>query len=438
MLAYNRAKQLSERLGISMSSRTKFSTAVSEICRNVVEHAGSGQIQFGLVEDAGVKWLEAVVSDHGRGIGNLDALQKQADLQVGAKGTGLSNSRKLVDFFDIETGSEKGTKVTLRQRLPYNAMHVSRATLAGWIKELDQEKVSPYAEIKQQNMQLLDLLDNLRERDEVAQKQLREIRQLNQQLQQYNTSIQELLHERESQNKLLHKINNELDAFAHTVSHDLRAPLQNIRGLSSALEDCLHANKLDEAKEMFKMLYLQTSKMDNFITSILSYSLAGRQNMQKVETDVRVLIADVVSLLGIKNSLQLTIPPRLPVLLTEKIFLHQIFSNLLGNAIKYHDLAEQPQIKIDFLLKGDWMEFVVADNGPGVPAASQSSIFEMYETANSTHVSTGIGLAIVRKMVRGKGGDVWVESDGRGARFIFTWPASELVTVLPTEGSDPG
>ncbi|TXK48717.1 histidine kinase [Pontibacter qinzhouensis] len=433
VLAYNRARQLSERLGISMGSRTKFSTAVSEICRNVIEHVGNGQIKFGLAEETGHKYLEAVISDRGRGIGNVESLLKNTETTVAGKGTGLQNSRKLVDYFHIESQFERGTQVTLRQRLPHNTQHVSKATAETWIFELNQEQVSPYAEIKKQNMQLLDVLDNLRERNEVSQHQLKEIRHLNEQLQQYNNDIQELLQERENQNKLLHKINDELDAFAHTVSHDLRAPLQNIKGLASALEDCLHSQKLDDAQEMFKMLHFQTSKMDNFITSILSYSLAGRQNMVKATTDVSELLHDVVNLLGISNSSVVQIPGELPVLVTERIFLHQVFSNLISNALKYHDHLEQPRVLIQYVLKGSLIEFAVEDNGPGIAPESQNKIFEMYETANAHHISTGIGLAIVRKIVKGKGGDVWVESAGRGARFVFTWPANELVRITKAQ-----
>jgi len=429
VLAYKRAMQLSERLNISMGSQTKFSTAVSEICRNVVEHVGNGQIQFSVVEENGVRFLEAIVSDRGRGIGNIDYLLNRQLQNSSHRGTGIVNSRKLVDFFHIVSEFEKGTKVTLRQRLPHNAPALTKAVTEAWTHELDQEVVSPYAEIKKQNMQLLDVLDDLRKQNDVAQQQLQEISRLNVKLQQSNDNIQELLDERERQNKLLQNINNNLDAFAHTVSHDLRAPLQNIAGLSNALEDCLFTDKLTEAKELFPMLHEQTQRMDNFITSMLSYSLAGLNNIPKVRTDVTELVQDVMRLLGVHNSIVVNLAANLPVLYTEKVFLHQVFSNLISNAIKYHDLKEEPTLEVSYEKQEAWLLFSVQDNGPGIPKEDTSRIFEMYETLGNGEIrrdSIGLGLPIVRKIISEKGGRIWVESGNRGATFYFTWPAAEL------------
>lgn len=430
VLAYKRAMQLSERLCVSMVNQTKFSTAVSEICRNVVEHVGSGQIEFNITEAAGKKCLEALVSDRGRGILNIEQLLQATANNTSSRGSGIINSRKLVDYFHIVSEHEKGTKVTLRQRLPHNAPVVTKAVAKDWIQDLDQETVSPYAEIKHQNMQLLEVLDNLREQHEIAQQQLEVIGHLNQQLQLSNSNIQELLEEREKQNKLLQKTNYDLDAFAHTVSHDLRAPLQNIAGLTSALEDCVASNKTEEANILFPMLHEQTQRMDSFIKSVLSYSLAGQRNIPKTETDVKELLQEVLRLHGIEHAVTMIYPAYLPVLETEIIFLHQVFSNILSNAVKYHDLDEHPVIEIQYEKIEDWLQFSVQDNGPGILPENNSKIFEMYENLASVNMrndSLGLGLSIVQKIINEKGGRVWVESEGRGSKFVFTWPASELV-----------
>lgn len=435
VLAYKRALQLSIRLGITLANQTKFSTAVSEICRNVVEHVGNGYIQFGLSKSKGFDYLEAMIVDRGRGIGNLE--QRLNPSQPGhnpaQRGNGLISSRRLVDFFDIESDFEKGTKVTLRQCLPLKAPVVTKALIEGWVHELDQDAVlSPYAEIKRQNMQLLEVLDNLRERNEVAQQRLDVISELNEQLQASNRNIQELLDERNKQNLLLHKINEDLDAFAHTVSHDLRGPLQNISGLTNAIQYCIDTNKSDEVQEMFPMLHEQTKRMEDFISSVLSYSLSGQSNVPKTETKVLDLIQEVLNLLGIDHAITLELPNELPVLLTEKVYLHQIFSNLFSNAVKYHDMAETPVIRIEYEKQADWIQFAVKDNGPGISAANKTRIFEMYETLGHSSIrkdSTGIGLSIVQKIIREKGGRIWVESNGRGAKFVFTWPSREVLEL---------
>ncbi|RAU81687.1 sensor histidine kinase [Pontibacter arcticus] len=429
VLAYKRAKQLSERLGITIGNQTKFATAVSEICRNVVEHVGSGTIQYSLTEVQSINYLEAIVSDRGRGIGNVDFLMNRNIGSSHIKGAGLLNSRKLVDYFNIQSESEKGTKVTLRQRLAHNAPTVTKAIAENWVMEFDQDGVSPYAEIKRQNMQLLEVLEQLRERNEVAEQRLQEISRLNKQLQQTNNDIQVLLQERESQNTQLQSINEDLDTFAHTVSHDLRAPLQNINGLSEALKDCLSTNKLTEAKTLLPMLQQQTARMDQFIMSILAYSLAGRKNITKVETDLHELVKGVTELLNLPDYITIILPETPLKLRTESILLHQVFSNLIGNAIKYHDLKQDATIELSFTQQGDWLYFALQDNGPGIPARSHQHIFNVYQTVNmdSAGNSTGLGLSIVKRIITGKGGKVWLESEGRGTRFSFTWPASEVI-----------
>lgn len=431
VLAYKRAMQLSERLGMQQANQTKFATAVSEICRNVVEYVSSGSIQYSLAEVAGRRYLEALVSDRGRGIGNLDDILKRTDLvSYNNRGTGILNSRKLVDLFEIESDFERGTRVRLAKSLPQSSPAIGREMLKHWIQEFEHEAViSPYAEIKRQNMQLLEVLEQLRMRNLEAEQQLQEIRRLNTQLQQSNQEINKLLEDREKQNLKLQDINQNLDAFAHTVSHDLRAPLQNINGIATALEACLEAGQLEEAAYVFPMLRQQTQKMDRLITSILAYSLAGHGNLPKKALDLQVLLHQVIASLNVPATFRIEIQDNLPVLYTQEIYLYQVFSNLISNAVKYHDKPEQALLQISYDPKPDFLYFTVEDNGPGIPADKHGQLFNMYEMGHSfpREDSSGLGLSIVRKLVQEKGGSIWVESSGRGCRFTFTWPRRELI-----------
>jgi signal transduction histidine kinase len=431
VLAYRRAIQLSERLGVTLASQTKFGTAVSEVCRNVVEHVGMGMIQFNIVEDNGLKYLEALVSDRGRGIANLDAILDRASKQQGSKGCGLYNSRKLVDFFEVQSEADKGTRVTLRRRIPANAPAFSKKMLEQWVQDFDQDvDISPYAEIKRQNMQLLDLLEELRLRHLEVQQQLQEIRRLNSQLQFSNREIQELLDERDKKNQLLQKINEDLDAFAHTISHDLRSPLQNITGLTNVLEACLENDKPRDARQVFPMLREQANKMDRLITNVLAYSLAGQQSLPKQVVDVQALLQQVISSLYVPRSIHILIPEHLPLLYTEEVYLFQVFSNLIGNALKYHDHPEEGHISVLFHPLDDFLRFAVEDDGPGIPAENQVQLFKRYggmQLKSFRPDSSGLGLSIVDRIVKKKEGKVWVESESRGTRMVFTWPASEVV-----------
>ncbi|MEJ8802093.1 sensor histidine kinase [Pontibacter sp. H249] len=432
VLAYKRAMQLSERLGVALANQTKFATAVSEICRNVIEYVGNGSIQFNYTEDNGVNYLEAIISDRGRGIGNLDLiLQQSSQLGYGsARGKGIINSKKLVDQFDIESEFERGTKVTLRRKVPAQAALVTKNLLDQWAMEFEQEAdISPYAEIKKQNMQLLELLEQLRIRNLEAEQQLQEITRLNSKLRQSNTEISELLEDRDKKNKLLQKINNNLDAFAHTVSHDLRSPLQNIIGITAAIDTYIDNKHLDEAKKLLPMMHEQTVKMDRLITGILAYSLAGHHDLQRRFVDTSVLLHQIIASIQLPDAFTIEVQPDLPNLFTQEIYLHQVLSNLISNAVKYHDTPEQGLIKVKFEKHPDRILFSVEDNGPGIPAEYQPHIFDMFERGqyNQRLDSTGLGLSIVKKIVTEKGGNVWIESHGRGTTFLFTWPVEDLL-----------
>ncbi|MBD1398663.1 sensor histidine kinase [Pontibacter sp. JH31] len=439
VLAYKRAMQLSEKTGMTLSNQTKFATAVSEICRNVVEHVGSGTIQFSLVGEGGINLLEAIVSDRGRGIGNLDYIYERAHFGAShtGKGMGIVNSRKLVDIFKIKTENEQGTHVTLRKRIPAKAPIITKSLQELWLREFDEDKdISPYEEIKKQNIQLLDLLEKLRIRNLEAEQQLQEIRRLNIQLQQSNSEIQLLSEEKERKNLELQKVNDDLDAFAHTVSHDLRAPLQNINGIVNLFESCLKAANPEEAASLLPMLREQAYKMDKMITGILAYSLAGHHSLHRQIVSVRQVLHKVMESLHVPASVRVTFSEELPVLYTQEIYLYQIFSNLINNAVKYHDKPEEAKIDIYCEQHPHQLRFIVRDNGPGISHEDQKQIFSKYEALGhnlTRNDSSGLGLAIVRRILKEKAGTVWVESKGRGSRFVFTWPLNELVTEQETD-----
>ncbi|WP_210462746.1 MULTISPECIES: sensor histidine kinase [Rufibacter] len=425
VLAYKRAMQLSEFSGLPVASQTKFATAVSEICRNVLEHVGEGTIRFNMLENRGIMLLEAFVTDRGRGIPNVQTLlDRQYTPPAGGKGQGIYSSRKLVDYFFLDSDFEKGTRVRLQKRIPSNHPPINKAIIQGWADYFNHEsEISPYAEIKRQNMQLIELMEQLRVRTIEAEYQLREIQHLNQELQTSNQEVNALLQERETKNQQLEKVNKTLDEFAHTVTHDLKAPLQNIKGLADAITDFMEEGSIEEAQAVMPMIQLQLKRMDHLITDVLAYSLTGRQQIQKKPVSVGKLVYNVVTSLTVPEGISIYIPDNLPVLEAEEIYLQQIFSNLLSNAVKYHDLPTGSIWVRAYERNGFW-EFVVEDDGPGIPAADQEKIFELFETTSDVNHadSTGIGLAIVRKIMEEKGGRVWVQSEDRGTAMHFTWP----------------
>ncbi|MBK0402351.1 sensor histidine kinase [Adhaeribacter sp. BT258] len=430
VLAYKRAMQLSERCGIALPNQTKFATAVSEICRNVIEYVGEGSIQFSITDENGILYLEAYITDRGRGIGNLDYYLDQK-VSVTGRGNGIINSRILADDFQIDTESEKGTRVKLRKRIPASHPIITKTVIDNWVADFSRESsVSPYAEMKNQNMQLIELLEELRVKNLETENQLQEIKRLNLELLSSHEDISNLLAEREAQTELLQRKNHELDAFAHIVSHDLRSPLQNIKGLAMVIDAYLKTGNLDEAQPVLNMIMDQTNRMDNLILDILSYSLSGKNTLPKKTVNVENLLYEVTSFLNVPDGFQIHIQENMPVLLTEEIFLRQIFNNLINNAIKHHD---QPggNIWINCEADPEFLTFSVTDDGPGISAADQDRIFNQFETISNSGGSAnmGLGLSIIKKITLEKGGKVWVQSEGRGSRFVFNWPAREIVTA---------
>ncbi|MBC7921319.1 MAG: ATP-binding protein [Ferruginibacter sp.] len=423
VVAYKRARQLSELTGLPVPSQTKFATAVSEICRNVLEHAGTGNITFSLVEEDSL-CLEALVVDRGQGIPNLAEWLARREAPAPGKGNGLLNSRKLVDTFRIQTDGQQGTKVYLRKRLPLRRPLINSAIVQGWTEYFSREvNVSPYEELKRQNTQLLDVLETLRLQNIRAEVQLEEIQLLNHDLEGSGREVARLLAEREESNRQLRKMNAELEDFAYTVSHDLKAPLRNMEGLSTLLEKDLRADD-EGARIKLTMLKQQIARLDGLITAILSYARSGREGLEKTTVDVGALLREVISSLTVPAGFVVQVPEKLPTLETEAIYLQQIFANLIVNAIKYHD---QPagRIVVSCRREGEFFRFAVTDDGPGILLQYQEKVFKLFYSINqpANRDSTGVGLAIIKRITEEKGGRVWVESGGRGATFAFTWPA---------------
>lgn len=426
VLAHKRAKQMAEMTGLNFAEQARFSAAVSEISRNTIEHAEGGDISFFVKEIPGGLSLNAVVEDKGKGIGNVEDVLKSSFVRRG-KGVGIRSSKKLVDFFDIDSASGMGTRVNLGMKLPCNHPPINPAILKGWREYFENElPVSPYEELKRQNDELIETLEQLKYKNMLIENQLEEIKRLNVELQKQNEEVRKLSREKEEQNFQLREKNNQLDEFAHIVSHDLKAPLNNMSGLLEIFREETGGENGEQELNMFEG---QVLKMKKMIENILTYARAGKEGVEKSDVDLSHLFQEIAPALPQKPGISVEFPGEVPVIRTEEIYLHQIFSNLIGNAVKHHD-KEQGHVRVAFQKKRKGLcEFAVSDDGPGIEAGKKEKIFELFHTikTNKTIYSTGIGLSIVKKIVEMKGGKIWIEDNHpRGSRFIFTWPYEEV------------
>jgi signal transduction histidine kinase len=164
--------------------------------------------------------------------------------------------------------------------------------------------------------------------------------------------------------------------------------------------------------------------MEALINGILEYSKVGRENVPSQTVDVARLLEDVTELLSPPPHIRVNIAEPMPCIETPRSLLHQVFSNLISNAIKYND-KEAGIVSVGFAEKESCFEFWVEDNGPGISPEYHETIFMIFQTlqARDKYEGTGIGLTIVKRILAAVGGKINVVSDvGKGSKFIFNWP----------------
>jgi signal transduction histidine kinase len=225
----------------------------------------------------------------------------------------------------------------------------------------------------------------------------------------------------------LNRANRDLAQFANVASHDLKAPLRGITHLTNWIKDDLGENIADEVRNNLNRLETRVKNMDALIQGILEYSRAGENSLVEKTIKVDILIHEILDFIGAADDVDMEIKPEMPVFTTDSIKLSQVFSNLISNAIKHNSSANK-ELVISSQRKGEFYEFTVADNGPGIAPEYHEKIFQMFQTlqARDKFENTGVGLPIVKKLVEDVNGSIRVESvgEGGGTAFVFLWPAT--------------
>lgn len=224
--------------------------------------------------------------------------------------------------------------------------------------------------------------------------------------------------------RLLQRKNEELDQFAHIVSHDLKAPLRGIDNVITWIEEDYSSELPPKISEYIQLIKGRLLRAENMIRGILLYARVGKQNLEKEYTNLNVLLQDTIENLVIRPGLTVDIQKNLPEIYTERIPLQQVLSNLIGNAVKYHD-KKHGYVKVYLNNLPEQYEFSVEDNGPGILKSYHEKIFAIFQTLQErdSFESTGVGLAIVKKILDDRKQKITVKSEpGRGTIFTFTWP----------------
>jgi PAS domain S-box-containing protein len=236
--------------------------------------------------------------------------------------------------------------------------------------------------------------------------------------------------ERESLINELEAKNAELERFTYTVSHDLKSPLITIKGFLGYVREDVQTGNMERFEADLRRIGTAAEKMQHLLGDLLELSRIGRLTNEPEYIPMNALIAEVLEMLhdGISaGNIVVQVAENLPVVYGDRQRLFEVLQNLIDNAAKFMGTQPAPQITIG--VQGEWMGnpvFFVRDNGIGISPQFKDKVFGLFDKLNAQSEGTGIGLALVKRIIEFHGGQIWMESAvGQGATFLFTLPQPE-------------
>ena len=443
VLARQRARQIAGLLGFTIQDQTRIATAVSEIARNAFTYGGGGKVEF-LVEGIAPQQTFTVrIRDEGPGISDVAAILEGRYQSRTGLGLGIVGARRLMDQFHLESGPGQGTTVILGRSLPAGAPKVTTPALARIADELARlGPRNPFEEIQQQNQELMQALEALRRKELELAQQLTEAARLNRELDETNRGIVALYKEIDEKNialeqevtvrkqaeESLRTRNEELKAFAYTVSHDLKAPLRGIAGYAAELDRRHRAGLSERAQFCINQIQAATRNLDHLIEDLLHYSRLDQETPTLTKINLPALVEAILQDLRRvieESGAQVSVAIPLATVRGWERALTQVLTNLIDNAIKFSRDARPPRIRIQGEELGTAYRIVVSDNGIGFDMKYHDRIFGLFNrlVRQEEFEGTGAGLAIVKKLLDKQGGKIWAESEpGKGATFFVELP----------------
>jgi len=268
------------------------------------------------------------------------------------------------------------------------------------------------------------MLTEIGRRAEILEASNRELEQAKDKLRELNAELEQRVANRTAQ---LEAANKELESFSYSVSHDLRAPVRAIAGFSRLLWEA-HADQLDaEAQRKLGIIQSETQRMGDLIDDLLAFSRLGRKEMQRSDLDMQEMARSMYERLHAQHQgpqVEFRLGS-LPHAQGDRVLLEQVWANLLSNALKFSAKREKPVIEVSAISDAKEHIYFVRDNGAGFDPQYQSKLFGVFQRLHRADefAGTGVGLALVQRIVTRHGGRIWADSKpNEGATFYFTLP----------------
>ena len=234
----------------------------------------------------------------------------------------------------------------------------------------------------------------------------------------------------------LQERNDELARFTYTVSHDLKSPLVTIKAFLGYLEQDTSKQDTAGMKKDLEYIYGAADKMGRLLDELLDLARVGHKMNPPEEVPLQVVVKDALDMVAgwiIQRDVEMVVTKEPIMLCGDRLRLVEVFQNLVDNAIKFMGDQPTPRVEIGVETAGDKNVFFVRDNGMGIEPRYQPKVFGLFEKYDPATKGTGIGLALVKRIVEVHGGKIWVESAGigKGATFRFTLAKTQLPPAQP-------